>query len=594
MFKKVLIANRGEIAVRIAKACRELRIPSIAIYSDPDAKSLHVRAADEARALGGAAPAENYLNIQKILAVAKKSGADAVHPGFGFLSENAKFAEACAQAGLKFIGPAPDAIRKMGDKIGAKQFLKPHGIPVIPGVEKPVSDAKEAKTIADQIGYPVLVKAAAGGGGKGMRVVRKAEDLASSLEGAQREAKGAFGDDRVFIEKYIEGPRHIEIQVVADEHGNVIHLFERECSLQRRHQKVIEETPSVAVDPKLREEMGATAVKIAKLIGYTNIGTMEFILDCAGEHEVRPYYFLEVNTRLQVEHPITEMVTGVDLVKTQIKIAAGLPLTRSLSPISGNSPLPVPGEGSGVRVRGHAIEARIYAEDPENNFLPSIGTITRLREPRGEGVRVDSGIYEGWTIPIEYDPMLAKLIVHAPSRSQATVKMLRALAGYEIGGVKTNIPFLMDLLRHPTFTEGRTETSVIERHFKDWLPGESEPEDPFSPWTAANHWRPGGNAQGSTDAQRRSVMAERKKEYLASHRPHGGAAGGDASAPMPGTVRKVLVKEGQKVAAGDPVLVIEAMKMEHTIDAPKDGIVKKIHYNVGDKVGMGEKLVELS
>jgi acetyl/propionyl-CoA carboxylase alpha subunit len=455
--------------------------------------------------------------------------------------------------------------------------LKPHGVPVIPGVEKPVSDPKEAKSIADGIGYPVLVKAAAGGGGKGMRVVRKAEELAASLEGAQREAKNAFNDDRVFIEKYIEGPRHIEIQVVADEHGSVMHLFERECSLQRRHQKVIEETPSVALDGDLRERMGATGVKIAQLIGYSNIGTMEFILDAQ-----KNFYFLEVNTRLQVEHPITEMVTGVDLVKTQIRIASGEKLESILGP------RPVP---SGT---GHAIEARIYAEDPENNFLPSIGTIRRLREPRGDGIRVDTGIYEGWTIPMEYDPMLAKLIVHAPTRAQATMKMLKALAEYEIAGVKTNIPFLMDLLKHPAFVDGRTETSVIERYFKDWLPGESEPEDPFSPWNNATHWRIGEGERSDGDAQRRAVMAERKKEFLAAHKGHGEHGSGDATAPMPGTVRKVLVTEGQKVGSGEALVVIEAMKMEHTIDAPKAGIVKKILYNVGDKVGMGEKLLELS
>jgi acetyl-CoA carboxylase biotin carboxylase subunit len=588
MFKKILIANRGEVAARIARACRELRIPSVAVFSEPDATSLHVRVADEAHPLGGSSASESYLNVAKILNVAKKSAADAVHPGFGFLSENANFAEACAQAGLKFIGPTPEAIRKMGDKIGAKIFLKPHGIPVIPGVEKPVSDPKEAKAIADGIGYPVLVKAAAGGGGKGMRVVRKTEELSVALEGAQREAKNAFNDDRVFIEKYIEGPRHIEIQVVADEHGKIIHLFERECSLQRRHQKVIEETPSVALDPELREKMGATAVKIAELIGYTNIGTMEFILDAA-----KNFYFLEANTRLQVEHPITEMVTGVDLVKTQIRIAAGEPLSLALTP----SPSPTytweRGAEGGVRVqRGHSIECRIYAEDPENNFLPSVGKITRLREPRGAGVRVDTGICEGWTIPMEYDPMLAKLVVHAPTRALATVKMLKALADYEIGGVKTNISFLMDLLRHPTFTEGRTDTGVIDRHFKDWLPGESEPEDPFSPWTAAGHWRAGG-AGGDADTQRRAVMAERKREYLAAHRPHGGPAASEAAAPMPGTVRKILVAEGQKIAAGDPLVVIEAMKMEHTIDAPRDGAVAKVLFRVGDKVAMGEKLIEI-
>ncbi len=574
MFLKILIANRGEVAVRLLRACRELRIPAIAIYSDPDKNSLHVKKADEAHPLGGSSPTETYLNIPKIIEIAKKAGADAIHPGFGFLSENANFAEACAKAGIKFIGPKPQVIRQMGDKIGAKLFLKPHGIPVIPGVEKAIADPKEAKKIADGIGYPILIKAAAGGGGKGMRVVRKPEELVPALEAAQREAQGAFNDDRVFLEKYIEAPRHIEVQVVADEHGTIAHLFERECSLQRRHQKVIEETPSVALDAELREKICTTAVKIASLIDYSSIGTMEFILDAQ-----RNFYFLEVNTRLQVEHPITEMVTGIDLVKTQIQIAAGLKLKELVG---------------GVSQQGHAIECRIYAEDPENNFFPSIGTITRLREPRGEGIRVDSGIYEGWTIPVEYDPMLAKLIVHAPTRSAATVKMLRALAEYEIVGIKTNIPFLTDLLSHPTFLEGRTETGVIDRHFKDWIPGKREPEDPFSPWNQANGWRAGEGKKETDETARRTVMAERKKEYLATHKPHTGSTTGDPIAPMPGKVCKVLVKPGQKVVAGEPLIVLEAMKMENTIEAPRDGLVQKIFYTVGDKVEMGEKLVELS
>ncbi len=409
-----------------------------------------------------------------------------------------------------------------------------------------------------------------------MRVVRRPDELGESLASAQRESKNAFGDDRVFLEKYIENPRHIEIQILADRHGNTVHLFERECSLQRRHQKVIEETPSVALTPEMREKMGATAVAIAKLIGYENAGTVEFITDPQGN-----YYFLEVNTRLQVEHPVTEMITGIDLVEAQVRVAEG----KSLDVIIGPRPVP-----SGT---GHAIECRIYAEDPEKNFMPSIGKITELIEPRSDGIRVDSGIYAGWTIPMEYDPMLAKLIVHAPTRPQATMKMIEALTAYKIGGIKTNIPFLIDLLRHPTFYEGRTETGVIEKYFSDWLPGAVIAEDPLTPWRDQSGWRLGVEARVD-EAWRKELQALRKKDFESAH---GGAVGhgaGEAIAPMPGTITKVFVADGQKVTQGQVLLTLEAMKMEHAIAAPRDGVVAKIRFKVADKVAMGDKLFEMA
>ena len=569
-FKKILIANRGEVAVRILRACREMRIPSVAVFSDVDASSLHRRLADESYALGDPTPSQSYLNIPKIIAAAKQSGADAIHPGYGFLSENANFAEACEKEGITFIGPPVSAIRRMGDKIGARNFLKPHGIPLVPGTDEPVSDVQKVADLAREIGYPVLIKAAAGGGGKGMRVVHKEEDLMSSLEGAKRESKSAFGDDRVFVEKYLLSPRHVEFQVVGDAAGNIFHLFERECSIQRRHQKVIEETPSPILDDDLREKMGATAVQIAQLIDYRSLGTIEFILD-----QNRNFYFLEVNTRLQVEHPITEMVTGVDLVKMQIGIAADV-----------GARFPRPGEGtSPLRQRGHAIECRICAEDPEKNFLPSIGEIRKYQEPRGEGIRVDSGVFEGWRVPFEYDPLLAKLIVYAPTRERAILKMIQALQDYKIEGVKTNIHFLRDLLRHPAFIAGETETGFIDRYFKNRDPGYFVAEDPFSPWIPLA-------------SQEDSSTMDRKKSPALAGRPSSqgskrGAAPSDLTAPMPGQITKVCVVEGQKVSQGDPLVVMEAMKMEHSILASHDGVVEKIFYSVGHKVAMGEKLVEL-
>lgn len=447
---KILIANRGEIAVRIIKACREMGITSAAVYSEADAAALHVLLADEAYPIGPAPPTESYLNMDKIIAAAKKNRCDAIHPGYGFLAENAEFAERCLAAGLIFIGPAPEAMRKVGDKLTARLTMEGAGIPLTPGVEVYESDWAEIQKKAAAIGYPVMIKASAGGGGKGMRIVHQPEELQGAVEAGRREAKAAFGNETVYMEKFIEQPRHIEFQVLADNHGNMVHLFERECSIQRRHQKIVEETPSPALDEALRRRMGETACRVMEAVGYTNAGTVEFLLD-----EQKNFYFLEVNARIQVEHPITELVTGVDLVKQQIRIAAGEPL---------------PFRQEDLRQRGHAIECRIYAEDPENNFLPSIGKLLYVREPRGPGIRCDSGIDTGMEVTMHYDPILAKLIAWDADREGALRKMDLALSEYVILGVKTCIPFLRDLLRHPEFIAGNLHTGFIARHFSDWKP----------------------------------------------------------------------------------------------------------------------------
>ena len=446
MFKKILIANRGEIAVRVIRACRELGITSVAVYSDVDRASLHVRKADEAYHIGPGAAAESYLNFAKILDVAKRSGADAVHPGYGFLSENANFAQACGDAGLKFIGPGPASMEMMGSKTRARQEMEKAGIPFVPGTSRGLESAKQAKQVAAKIGYPVMLKAAAGGGGKGMRLVHTPEDFKPALEAAQSEAERAFGDREVYIEKAIVNPRHIEMQVLADEHGATIYLGERECSIQRRHQKVLEEAPSPMVDPDMRQRMGETAVRVAKAAGYTNAGTVEFLVD-----QNKNFYFLEMNTRLQVEHPVTELITGLDLVHLQIRIAAGERL---------------PFGQEDVRIRGHAIECRIYAEDPDNNYFPSPGKITLLLSPSGPGIRRDSGMYEGWMVPIDYDPLLAKLIGYGTDRAQAISRLNRALHEYFVGGIKTNISLFRRILTDPDFRAGNLDTGYLDRLLK--------------------------------------------------------------------------------------------------------------------------------
>jgi len=453
MFKKILIANRGEIAVRVMRACREMGIATVAVYSDVDRAALHVRKADEAYGIGPAPARESYLNIAKILDVAKRSGAEAIHPGYGFLSENAAFAQACADAGVKFIGPTAAAMNIMGSKTSARRAMEAAGVPFVPGSSRGLTLA-EAQKIAAEVGYPIMLKAAAGGGGKGMRQVAEAKDLPSAYESASSEALRAFNDGEVYVEKVIVQPRHIEVQVFADEHGNTVYLGERECSLQRRHQKVVEEAPSPIVDEAMRRRMGETAVRVAQAAGYTNAGTVEFLVDAQ-----KNFYFLEMNTRLQVEHPVTEMVTGLDLVQLQIRVAAGerLPFTQD-----------------DVRLRGHAIECRIYAEDPDNNFFPSPGRITRLVTPSGPGIREDSGVYEGWTVPLDYDPMLSKLIAYAPTREQAIARMLRALDEYFVGGIRSNLGLFRRILGHPEFVAGRLDTGLLDRMLAEKKPAPAD------------------------------------------------------------------------------------------------------------------------
>ncbi|MGA2713998.1 MAG: acetyl-CoA carboxylase biotin carboxylase subunit [Bryobacteraceae bacterium] len=455
MFSKVLIANRGEIALRIIRTLREMGIRSVAVYSDIDRPALHVRKADEAAHIGPAASSESYLNIDRILDAARTHGVEAIHPGYGFLSENADFAQACEDAGFTFIGPSPRSIALMGSKTEARRVAKSGGAPIVPGTESGLTSAIEASAFAREAGFPVMLKAVAGGGGKGMRRVDRGEDLSSAFDAASSEAARAFGDGRIYVEKLIENARHIEIQVFGDKHGNLVHLGERECSVQRRHQKVIEESPSplVARMPGMRERMGEAALRAARAAGYHNAGTVEFLADNSGS-----FYFLEMNTRLQVEHPVTELVTGLDLVRLQIEIAAGghLPFTQDQ-----------------VALRGAAIECRIYAEDPANNFFPSPGRIEQLSEPGGPGVRVDSGIYPGWTVPLEYDPMLSKLIVWSETREHAIERMLRALGEYHVGGIKSNIPLFQAILNDPAFRAGDLHTGYLDQLLKtdlNWNP----------------------------------------------------------------------------------------------------------------------------
>ena len=486
LFPTLLIANRGEIAVRIIRACRELGIRTVAVYSEADADAPHVRLADEAVLIGPPEPGASYLNIEAILQAARETGATAIHPGYGFLSENAAFAEAVQAAGLTFIGPPPEAIRLMGDKALSKVRMREAGVPTVPGVEG-LETAEDFRRAAAQIGYPLLVKAAAGGG-KGMRIVRQADELEDAIESAAREARNAFGDDRLLLEKYLPQAHHIEFQILADAHGKTLHLFERECSVQRRHQKIIEETPSPLLTDEIRARMGQAAVRAAQAVGYVNAGTVEFIFD----PESGDFYFLEMNTRLQVEHPVTEMTTGLDLAQWQIRIAAGEPLPWQQETLTG---------------RGHAIECRLYAEDPAGGFLPSTGRLLTVRWPSGPGVRVDAGVQSGGEVSHHYDPMLAKIIVHAEDRPAAIRRMITALRETVVHGVRTNLAFLLDVLAHPDFRAGRVDTRWVERTFPAWQPAEPPPEallaallggqqtavraaeggqpaqtDPYSPW----------------------------------------------------------------------------------------------------------------
>ena len=456
--KKILIANRGEIALRIMRSLKEMQISTVAIYSEADRHALHVRYADEAICVGPPPSSKSYLHISKIIEAAISLKADAIHPGYGFLSENAEFARKVQQAGLIFIGPSPEAIDVMGSKLAAKAAVAKYDIPLIPGTAEALTDMEKARKKAAEIGYPILIKASAGGGGKGMRIVHEEKDLESEMERAVSEAKSAFGDGAVFIEKFIENPKHIEIQVLGDQLGNIIHLFERECSVQRRYQKVVEEAPSAVVTPSLREAMGKAAVDVAKACNYYGAGTVEFVVD-----DALNFYFLEMNTRLQVEHPVTELITGIDLVKEQIRIAEGKALGF---------------QQNDLKIHGHAIEVRVYAEDPANNFLPDIGTLHTYVRPQGPGIRVDDGFEQGMEIPVHYDPMIAKLIAYGDNREEAIQRMIRAIDEYKVSGVATTLPFCKFVMQHEAFTSGKFTTKFVDQHFKpEFLNAESNPEE---------------------------------------------------------------------------------------------------------------------
>ncbi|SLN40778.1 acetyl/propionyl/methylcrotonyl-CoA carboxylase subunit alpha [Oceanibacterium hippocampi] len=666
MFSKILIANRGEIACRVIRTAQRLGIATVAVHSEADAGARHVALADEAVLIGPAAVGESYLKGERILQAAKATGAEAIHPGYGFLSENAAFAEACAAAGIAFIGPPAAAIRAMGLKDAAKALMEKAGVPVVPGYHEENQDPAVLARAAAEIGYPVLIKAVAGGGGKGMRRVDDAAGFASALEGAMREAESAFGDSRVLIEKYLTRPRHIEIQVFADSHGRAVHLFERDCSLQRRHQKVVEEAPAPDMPLSMREAMGAAAVRAAEAIGYVGAGTIEFIADVSDGLRDDAFYFMEMNTRLQVEHPVTELITGQDLVEWQLRVADGEPLPLAQSDLA---------------IRGHAIEVRLYAEDPARGFLPQTGTLLRLRLPEDSAhVRVDSGVVEGDAITPFYDPMIAKLIVWDEDRASALRRLAQALGETEIAGLATNLGFLGRVARHPAFAAGELDTGFIGRLEADLLPPTGEPAptayalgalylllrrkaaaralaltgaDPWSPWAAGNGWRlndegrggyrfltddsvcdvtvlyrrDGGyrigvgehhfEARGTLDdsgsmiavldgIRRRAAVTDNAGRLTVtwggtteSFRVHDPLdveaeeeAGGALVAPMPGKVISLVASAGAAVEKGMPLLILEAMKMEHTIVAPANGRVAAFHYEAGDQVDEGAVLLD--
>ena len=483
--KKILVANRGEIALRVMRTCRQMGISTVAIYSEADRNSPHVRFADEAVCVGPAASKDSYLRIDKIIQVCKDLGVDGIHPGYGFLSENAAFAKACEENGVIFIGPTVEAIEIMGSKLAAKQAVSRFDVPLVPGTDQPITDVQEAKRLAAEIGFPILIKASAGGGGKGMRIVEGAEDFEEQMKLAVSEATSAFGDGSVFIEKFVTSPRHIEIQILGDTHGNIVYLFERECSIQRRHQKVVEEAPSAVLTPALRQQMGEAAVQVARSVNYVGAGTVEFIVN----HQL-DFYFLEMNTRLQVEHPVTEMITGVDLVKEQIQIARGEKISF---------------RQEDLRIHGHAIELRVYAEDPLNNFLPDIGKLEVYQLPQGEGVRVDDGFDEGMDIPIYYDPMIAKLIAHGHNRADAIQKLKKAIEDYHIKGVKTTLPFGTFVLNHAAFTTGDFDTKFVENYFH---PHEDRQEEhQLAALLAAKLFQEKERAFGVSEAGNRDVVS---------------------------------------------------------------------------------------
>ena len=574
VLRRLLIANRGEIALRVIRACRELGIETVAVFSAADAQSPHVSAADAAIAIGPAPAAQSYLSIPAIVSAARTSGADAVHPGYGFLSENAAFARACAEAGLVFVGPPPDAIERMGSKIGARRLVSAAGVPVVPG-ETP-SDQSDAgiRAAAERVGLPVLVKASAGGGGKGMRNVTDAGALDESIQAARREALAAFGDGTLYVERLVSRPRHVEVQVFADAHGRTIHLFERECSVQRRHQKVIEESPSPALTPELRARMTDAAVRAAQAAGYRNAGTIEFLVD--GDR----FYFLEMNTRLQVEHPVTEEVVGVDLVRAQLVVASGgaLPWTQDQ-----------------LTQRGHAIEARVYAEDPSRGFLPQAGTLTRYVEPRRPGVRVDGGVAEGGTISVFYDPMIAKVIATAETRALAVDRLAAALCEFVIDGVTTNIPFLLTLLARQEFRDGKIDTAFLDREqlTVDGSPPTVRPSpDSRTPIPESRAPIPESRRLAANDPWNGGTAAKAAPAAEPTRRRSSSSAVHAVTAPMPATVVNVLVRPGDAVKKDDTLLVLEAMKMELPLRAPGDATIEAVRCAAGDMVAADAVLVE--
>ncbi len=581
MFEKVLIANRGEVAIRVARTLKEMGIGSVAVYSEIDRDALHVREADEAFLIGPAVPAESYLNVLKIVDTAKEAGAEAIHPGYGFLAENADFARACAEAEIVFIGPPPEAIEAMGSKTRAREIMAEAGVPIVPGATKPAADLDEARAQAEDAGYPVACKAAGGGGGKGFRVAMSADDLAEAFEGAAREGEKFFSDSRVYVERYLEDPRHVEVQVLADSHGNVIHLGERDCSIQRRHQKVIEEAPAPRVDAEMRERIGRIATDAAAAVGYRSAGTVEG-LQVDGE-----YFFLEMNTRVQVEHCVTEMVTGIDIVREQIQVAAGEELSV---------------KQSDVELRGHAIECRINAEAAHKKFAPAPGKITSYREPAGPGVRVDSGVEAGSEVTPMYDPMVAKLIVWDIDRKHTTRRMLRALGEYEIGGLTTLIPFHQAILATEQWANAETCRDLMED--REWLkstaPEAASPvEAPEGAEVVARDYKVEvsgklfdvkviGEAAAGASAPATAGKRPPKRE-----RKSGGSAGASSKSlpsPLQGTVLKVAVEKGSTVEEGDLICVIEAMKMENEITAHRSGKLTALNVSEGAAISSGDAI----
>jgi acetyl-CoA/propionyl-CoA carboxylase, biotin carboxylase, biotin carboxyl carrier protein len=576
LFAKVLVANRGEIAIRVFRTLRELGIGAVAVYSEADRASLHVVLADEAYLLGPGSPTESYLHQERVLEVAERSGAEAIHPGYGFLAENPAFARAVDEAGLAWIGPPAEAIEAMGSKVRAREIMRDAGVPIVPGTIEPVDTAEEIVRLGEEHGWPVAIKASAGGGGKGLKVVGSAQEAERALASARREGEAYFADSTVYVEKFLEDPRHVEVQVLADDHGNVIHLGERDCTIQRRHQKLVEETPSPSVTPELRARIGALAVDAARAVGYRSAGTIEGLLDREGN-----YFFLEMNTRIQVEHTVTELVTGVDLVREQVRIASGEPLSLSQEE---------------VRISGHAIECRINAEDPTSGFLPSPGVVTGYREPAGPGIRVDSGVEEGSEVVGFYDPLIAKLCVWDADRERARLRMLRALAEYRIEGIVSLVGFHRALLEHPCFAEGATCHGIVE---SDELAQRARALTPKGEAMSSSSARLDERVVGvELDGKRYEVkllhsepphaqLARRRRER-AEGGSHHAAARDAVVSPMQGTVLAVEVAEGDEVRAGQVICVVEAMKMENEITAHRRGLVTELSVSEGEPVKTGQ------